>query len=180
MDPRASEIIDFWKGLGEAAWFARSDETDAAIRERFSALHAEAQQGALDGWMKEPAECLTLIILLDQFSRNMFRGDARAFAADAQALSVANHAIASGYHLSVDRKLVDFLFLPLMHSESIIDQHRCVALMHAFSDPKAFEFAIIHKRIIQRFGRYPHRNQALGRPTTPAEKAFLESGGFSA
>jgi uncharacterized protein (DUF924 family) len=180
VDPRAQEIIEFWQGLGEAAWFVRSDEVDDRIRERFAALHAEASSGALDGWMQDPDECLALIILLDQFSRNMFRGSARAFASDAQALAVANHALARGFHLRVDRALIDFVFMPLMHSESIIDQHRCVALMHAFSGPTAFEFAILHRRIIQRFGRYPHRNAVVGRATTPAEKAYLDNGGFSA
>lgn len=167
-------------GLGEAERFARNDEVDARIRERFAQIHAQAQSGALDGWMQGPQECLALIILLDQFSRNMFRGDPRAFASDAKALAAANHAIARGYHLSIDPALVDFMFLPLMHSESIIDQQRCVALMHAFSGPRALEFAILHRRIIERFGRYPHRNSVLGRPTTPAEKAYLDNGGFSA
>ncbi len=180
MDKRAQEVIDFWQGIGPEGWFARNDAVDAQITEKFASLHADAAQGRLDGWMQNAWECLALVIVLDQFSRNMFRGGPKAFACDAHALAVANHAIASGFHLDIDRKLADFYFMPLMHSESVLDQRRCVALMHAFSTPNSLHFAKLHLHVIERFGRFPHRNPVLGRTTTPAERAYLEGGGFSA
>ncbi len=180
MDKRAQEVIDFWQEIGPKAWFARNDAIDAQITDKFAALHGEAAKGRLDGWMQHAGECLALVILLDQFSRNMFRGGPKAFACDAHALAVANHAIASGFHLDVDPGLADFFFMPLMHSESVVDQRRCVALMHAYSNPQSVHFAKLHLRIIERFGRFPHRNPMLGRNTTPAEKAYMDGGGFSA
>lgn len=180
MDKRAQEVIDFWLGLGPKAWFARSDAVDAQIIEKFASLHAEAAEGRLDHWMQHAGECAALVIVLDQFSRNMFRGGPQAFACDAHALAVANHAIASGFHRDVESSLADFFYMPMMHSESVLDQRRCVALMHAFSSSDSLHYAKLHLRVIERFGRFPHRNPVLGRTTTPAETAYLESGGFSA
>jgi uncharacterized protein (DUF924 family) len=177
VDSEAAEVIEFWRSIGEDGWFRRNADVDAQIRSRFGKLHDRAVAGALQGWLDNPQSCLALIIVLDQFSRNMFRDDARAFAADHQALAAANHALAAGYHLQVDRKLADFLFMPLMHSESIVDQQRCVALFHAYS-PGSLAYAIQHRDIIARFGRFPHRNAVLGRPVSPAERAFLDAGGF--
>lgn len=178
MNAEAAEVLEFWRSIGAAGWFARNDEIDAQIRETFAGLHARAAAGQLQDWLDHPRSCLALIIVLDQFSRNMFRDDPRAFAADPQALAAANHALAAGYHLQVERDFVDFIFLPLMHSESIIDQQRCVALMHAWSSDESYKYALMHRDIIARFGRYPHRNALLGRPTSPAEQAFLDADGF--
>jgi uncharacterized protein (DUF924 family) len=177
MDAQATQVLEFWRSIGAAGWFARSDDVDAQIRERFAGLHAQAVAGKLNGWLDQPYSCLALVIVLDQFSRNMFRNDPRTFAADAQALAVANHALAASYHQQVDREMADFFFMPLMHSESILDQQRCVALMHGHS-PASLIYAIQHRDIIARFGRFPHRNAVLGRPTSPAEQAYLDGGGF--
>jgi uncharacterized protein (DUF924 family) len=180
LNAEAREVLEFWRSIGAAGWFMRSDDVDIRVRDRFAGLHAKAVAGQLNGWMDDPHSCLALVIVLDQFSRNMHRNDSRAFSADAQALSVANHALAAGYHLQVERELADFFFMPLMHSESILDQQRCVALMHAHSNANSFNFAVIHRDIIARFGRFPHRNAVLGRPTSPAEQAYLDAGGFKA
>jgi uncharacterized protein (DUF924 family) len=178
VDAEAPEVLEFWRSIGASGWFACNDDVDARIRDGFAGLHAKAVAGQLQGWLEQPYSCLALIIVLDQFPRNMFRGDPRAFAADAQALAAANHAIAAGYHLQVEREMADFFFTPLMHSESILDQQRCVALMHAHSGREAFRFAVIHRDIIARFGRFPHRNAVLGRPSSPAERAYLDADGF--
>lgn len=171
-------ILDYWRALGPQGWFRKDEAVDREIGERFGKLHAEASAGLLDHWRGEPGPCLALVIILDQFSRNMFRGDARAFAQDALALQIAREAIAAGFDRQVDPVLRSFLLMPFMHSESIVDQQRAVALFHALG-AEGLKYAIIHRDVIARFGRFPHRNAALGRHTTRAEEAFLAAGGFS-
>jgi uncharacterized protein (DUF924 family) len=173
-----SEVVEFWQSIGEKAWFARNDEVDQRIRGRFLGLHGKATRGELENWRRESLSCLALIILLDQFSRNLYRNDARAFTHDGYARAIATDAIVAGLNLRVEPQLAMFFYLPFMHSESIADQRRCVRLMHQLGNAEGLKFAIIHHDIILRFGRFPHRNPALGRHTTPAERAFLEAGGF--
>jgi uncharacterized protein (DUF924 family) len=175
----AADVLDFWRAAGADKWFEKDDGFDRAIREGFLATYEAAARGELGDWEKTPDGALALVIVLDQFSRNMFRNDARAFAADPLALAAAGRAIAAGFDRRIDRDLVPFLYMPLMHSENIDDQRRCVELFAAHGDPNNLKFAKIHEDIIARFGRFPHRNKVLGRATTPEEQTFLEQGGFS-
>lgn len=135
--------------------------------------------GKLDDWAATPAGALALIIVLDQFSRNLGRGTAQAFAGDERALALAVRAVAAGFDPLVEAPLRKFFYMPFMHSERLSDQHRSVLLCHALHDPGTLPYAREHARIIRRFGRFPHRNPILGRHTTPAEAAFLAGGGFA-
>lgn len=186
-DPRAAEVLSFWFGTREdygkrrKCWFEKDDAFDAEVRERFLALHATAARGALDSWQSECAECLALIVVLDQFSRHIHRGTALAFASDAQALAVAKHALANHYDgmlLPVERM---FMYLPFEHSEALEDQLAACELIEpltAFeSTGDAHRFAIRHCDIIRRFGRFPHRNAALGRVSSALELEFLKEPG---
>ncbi len=184
-DARAREVLDFWFGApgtpghGEARaeWFRKDPAFDAAIRDRFGALHEEAARGGLGGWEAAPGPMLALVIVLDQFSRNLFRGDRRAFAQDARALACARAALARGddrLRLPVERQ---FLYLPFEHSEDPADQDLCVELMRsleAFAPTRGLTaWAEKHRDLIRRFGRFPHRNAALGRDSTPEELDYL-------
>ncbi len=184
-DSRAAEVLSFWFRGPEKrkAWFEKDPAFDAEIRARFLPLHEAAAAGALARWRDSPGDCLALVVALDQFPRNMFRGSARAFAADPLALATAKHALALGYDramLPVERQ---FLYLPLEHSESLADQERCLELMREIAVfPETADlpkWAQAHLDIIQRFGRFPHRNAALGRASTPEEIAFLQQPGSS-
>ena len=147
------------------------------MRETFLATYETATAGQLSAWEATAEGALALVIVLDQFPRNMFRGDARTFAADATARAVANRALKRGYDQDVAANERGFLFLPFMHSEDITDQQRCVELYRAAGDEN-LKWALQHADIIRRFGRFPHRNAVLGRATTPQEQAFLDDGGF--
>lgn len=167
-------VLDFWLlQVGSDKWFVRDDALDDEIRGKFSALHQRAVAGALSEWRETPGGCLAEIILLDQFSRNLYRDDARAFAADGQARQVMDHALARGFDkdMSVDERR--FLYMPLQHSENVADQARSVELFRTLEDDKTFEYTLRHQEIIVRFGRFPHRNTALGRDSTAEEIAFL-------
>jgi uncharacterized protein (DUF924 family) len=179
-DPRAAEVLRFWFRGGERrkVWFTKDPAFDAEIRAHFLSTHEEAAAGALAHWKELPGECLALVVALDQFPRNMFRGGARAFAADALALDAARHALDRGYDrdaLPVERL---FFYLPLEHSESLADQVRCCELMEALKPhpetADAHDWALKHCEVIRRFGRFPHRNAALGRESTAAEIEFLK------
>jgi uncharacterized protein (DUF924 family) len=172
-------VVAFWREAGPKKWFEKNDAFDREIRERFGALHAEAAAGKHDDWAKTPEGALALLILFDQFSRNLFRGSAETYARDAKAREIAYRAVASGFDRQVDPAVRKFFYMPLMHSESILDQERCVALSHALGDPDTFKYARHHAGIVRRFGRFPHRNALLGRHTSPAEQAFLDGGGFA-
>ena len=139
-----------------------------------------AAAGRLDDWQSRPDGTLALLLLLDQFPRNLFRGDARAFSTDAQARRIAEQAIARGIDRLFEIPERGFFYMPLMHSEDLADQERCLALFRDAADPEGVKHAEIHADIIRRFGRFPHRNPALGRSTTEEERAFLEAGGFGA
>ena len=178
-DAAAIDIIDFWWQAGPAKWFAKDGDFDRQIVERFGGLHAKAAAGELAHWEETPHGALALVILLDQFSRNMLRDDPRAFAQDPLALEIAERAIARGFDKVlplIDRR---FFYLPHEHSEDITVQHRCCDLMRGTQDQECIHYALIHLEIISRFGRFPHRNAILGRENTPEEEAFLEAGGFS-
>jgi uncharacterized protein (DUF924 family) len=185
MSPTAT-ILDFWFGAPDdpefgrprKAWFTNDPAFDDEMRRRFLADYEKAARGELDALRSSAEGCLALCILLDQFPRNAFRGDPRAFATDAQAVAVAEHAIAQGF----DRQLLPvqrwFLYLPYEHSEDLAHQRRAVELFGAVSeamhDPEPVEWAVKHLRVIERFGRFPHRNAVLGRTSTPEEIEFLK------
>lgn len=180
----AQHILDFWiDETGPDKWYGTDSALDDAIRDRFEQTWTRAQRVGSTGWDPTPANTLAAIILFDQFPRNMFRQDRRAFASDTLARAKAKHAIDMGWDRRIDGPARQFFYLPLMHSESLADQDRCVRL---FKDrmPEAADNMIharAHREVIRLFGRFPHRNGDLGRGSTPAEQAFLSNeGGYRA
>jgi uncharacterized protein (DUF924 family) len=188
VDPE--KILDFWfgredePGYGEfrEVWFRKDPEFDRMIRDRFEDLHEAAATGGLDGWKEEARSCLALVILLDQFPRNMYRGDPKGYATDRKAQETAGYAV----DRALDRELPAFqrmfLYMPFMHSEELEQQRRSVELFRGLggegeADPTSY--AVQHMEIIERFGRFPHRNEILGRQTTPEEAEFLNQPGSS-
>ena len=174
-----ADIVSFWREAGPEKWFEKDDEFDLTIRSRFLAIHEAAARGDLAAFEETAEGALALVILLDQFPRNMFRGSARAFATDPLARAVANRALARGFDREADTTMRPFFYLPFMHSELLADQDRCLRLYETFGDPEQLKFAVTHRDIIVKYGRFPHRNRALGRETTQAEREFLDGGGFS-
>jgi uncharacterized protein (DUF924 family) len=170
-----ADIVSFWREAGPGKWFAQDDRFDLAIRSRFLLTHEAAAKGELAEWEISAEGALALIILLDQFPRNMFRRQACAFASDARARAVADRALANGFDQAVDVAMRAFFYLPLMHSEALGDQDRSVRLFEALGDPGQLRYAKEHRATIQQFGRFPRRNHALNRDSTPAERAFLEA-----
>jgi uncharacterized protein (DUF924 family) len=179
------EVLNFWfgregeEGYGEfrEAWFNRDPEFDREIRDRFEPVYEQAAAGRLDDWKSEARSCLALIVVLDQFPRNMYRGDARMYAADEKAREAARHAVEHAY----DRELSPygrlFIYLPFEHSEELDDQRLSVELFRGLATEMGSEdllgYAVRHLEIVERFGRFPHRNEILGRRTTPEETKFL-------
>lgn len=182
---RASEVLDFWFGReGEEgyggfreAWFTKDEAFDDEVRDRFGDLHEEAASGDLDSWKEEAESCLALIIVLDQFSRNMFRGDARSWATDAKALAMAKYAVEHALDRELPALQRSFVYMPFMHSEDLEDQRKSVELFGTGEDNA--KYATAHMEIVERFGRFPHRNEILGRTTTPEEAEFLRGPGSS-
>jgi uncharacterized protein (DUF924 family) len=172
------DVLAFWRAAGPKKWFAKNDAFDAEIRDRFLATYEAAASGELSHWETSPDGAYALIVVLDQFPRNMFRGDARTFAADPLARAVADRAIARGYDQQFAQSERTFFYLPFEHSEDLADQERCVALNRVHGDADGLKWAELHLDIIRRFGRFPHRNTVLGRASTPEEQAFLDGGGF--
>jgi uncharacterized protein (DUF924 family) len=172
------DVLAFWRAAGPDKWFTKDAAFDDAIRARFLATCEAAAARAL-AWDDSAEGALALLIVLDQFPRNIFRGSARAFAADPLAREVATRAIARGFDSQVAVAERGFFYLPFEHSEALADQERCVALNRASGDADALKWAELHADIIRRFGRFPHRNAVLGRATTPDEQAFLDGGGFA-
>jgi uncharacterized protein (DUF924 family) len=170
-------VLAFWREAGPNRWFTRDEAFDASVRENFLATYQAAAAGELSDWEATAEGALALVIVLDQFPRNMFRGDARTYATDAAARAAANRALKRGYDMDVPETERGFLFLPFMHSEDMSDQRRCVELYRAAGDEN-LKYAEQHADIIRRFGRFPHRNAVLGRATTAEEQAFLDAGGF--
>lgn len=175
--------LDFWFGPEphrfRPEWFQKDAAFDAAIRARFLATQERAARRALHGWSATAHGALALVIVLNQFSRNLFRDDARAFATDAHARRITTDAIARGFDRALPPIARMFLCLPFEHSESLADQERSVALFESIEDPgvrdAVLPYAVRHRDIIRRFGRFPHRNRVLGRTSTPAERAFLST-----
>lgn len=172
------DVLTFWREAGPKAWFAKKDAFDNAIRSRFELLHHAAARGELSDWEHAAEGTLALLLLLDQFPRNLYRGSAHQFATDPLARSIASRAVARGFDQAFEKNLRGFFYLPFEHSEDPVDQARSIALYEAMDDPELTKWARLHADIITRFGRFPHRNACLGRETTPEEQAFLDGGGF--
>lgn len=169
------QILDFWFGeLTPKMHWQKSDELDLTIKKRFGLLHKQAVQGEMFEWRTTPDGALAEVILLDQFSRNMFRDTAQAFAYDSLAIVLAQVAVEKGFHLKLPIEQRCFLFMPYMHSESSIIHDVAVELFTEFGDANTLDFEMKHKAIIDRFGRYPHRNAILGRQSTEQEIVFLK------
>ncbi len=174
----AREVVAFWQEAGPGRWFAKDDAFDALFRERFLASHEAAAGGRLAHWAGTPEGALALVILLDQFPRNAFRGTPRMYATDPQAREVAAAAVQAGHDRALPVEMRLFLYLVFAHSEALADQDRSVALFGALGEPHLAR-AIHHRDIVRRFGRFPHRNPVLGRPMRPEERRWLEEGGFA-
>lgn len=175
----ALELLDFWWTAGPAAWFDGGAEFDAAC-EPFRDLHDRAARGDLDDWQTTPVTTLALLLLLDQLPRNLHRGSARAFATDTKALAIAERALSRGFDKAYPMPARNFFYLPFMHSEDLAMQERSLDLYRAAGVQDTYFYALVHFDAVRRFGRFPHRNDVLGRETTEVEKAYLASGGFSA
>ena len=173
------QIVSFWEKAGEKRWFTKDPAFDQKIHEQFLVTHQAAAMEKLGEWEETPEGALALLLLLDQFPRNMFRSTARAFANDPQARTIATRAIKRGFDKKVPRELRGFFYLPFEHSEELADQERNLKLTKATKDKDLVKWAKIHYDIIKQFGRFPHRNEILGRSSTPEETAFLEQGGFA-
>ena len=172
-----SEVVEFWRAAGPKRWFAKSKAFDAEFKQRFLPAHEAALRGYLIGWSLTAEGALALVLLLDQLPRNAFRDKPRSFETDALARETAEQALVKGFDRQVDELLRPFFYMPFMHSEHLKDQQRCVELC-AGVDANTQRFAVMHRDIIARFGRFPHRNAGLGRASTPEETAFLADGGF--
>ncbi|HEY8002843.1 MAG TPA: DUF924 family protein [Phenylobacterium sp.] len=173
------DVIGFWRQAGPEKWFKKLIAFDEAVRLKFEPTHHRAARGEYDGWIGDAQGALALMILLDQFPRNLYRGSAHAFATDPKARAFARAAVDAGFDREVEPALRNFFYLPFEHSESLADQDFCLALCTEAGDADNLKWAALHRDIIVRFGRFPHRNQALGRRTTPEEQEFLDEGGFS-
>ncbi len=175
----ATDVLDYWSQIGNKGWWVKNPQVDAEIHAKFGKLHADACQGKLDEWADTPDGALALIIVLDQFSRNMFRSDSRCFTHDAKSLEIAKTALEKGFDKKAQEDLRFFFYLPFEHSENIEDQNKSVELFEAYNgSPDFMKAALEHQDIIARFGRFPHRNKMLGRETTPEEQAYLDGDGF--
>ena len=173
----AHEVAMFWREAGPQRWFAKSDAFDKEFTERFLSAHYAAARREYEAWLQFPEGALALMVLLDQFPRNAFRNTAHMFATDLLAQHYAKRLLDQGMDARVDTSVRLFLYLPFMHAESLEDQQRCVALCDALGQSQ--DYAREHLEIIEKFGRFPHRNPALGRQTTAEEQAFLDAGGFA-
>lgn len=172
----ADDIIDFWfSDSMRPAWFRSTVALDTTIRTRFEATWRQATLGRFNHWDETAAGALALVILLDQFPLNMFRGTARAFASEGDAIRVARQAVERGFDATLSDPQKAFLYMPLMHSESLVDQERSVELYEAAGLVDNLRFARHHRELVQRFGRFPHRNAILGRESTAGERAYLAS-----
>jgi uncharacterized protein (DUF924 family) len=176
---KARDITGFWMRAGPSRWFTKDAAFDGALSVRFRDALAEARGGAFDHWGATPEGALALVLLLDQVSRNIHRGSPLAFAGDAKALALAKRSAGLGYHHHFPAPQAQWFFMPYEHAEDIDAQWRCVALFQTMGLSEMVHYARIHLDIIQRFGRFPHRNPVLGRVSTDEEIAFLKAGGFS-
>lgn len=173
----AREMVAFWRDAGAGKWFNGGAEFDAECRERFLEAHFTAARREFAGWMDDAEGALALLLLLDQIPRNVFRGSAHAFATDGLAREIAERAVDAGFDMRIDVPMRIFFYMPFEHSEDMADQDRAVALFTAMGNAGYLDYARRHRDVIARFGRFPHRNAALGRTSTPQEQAWLEAGG---
>jgi uncharacterized protein (DUF924 family) len=176
------DVLAFWLDeIGADGWYKSDESIDAEIRDRFEDTWAGARQGRYSLWLTYPTGALAYIVLTDQFPRNMFRGTAKAFATDRAALTAAKAAIGKGWDMRIDEPARQFFYLPLMHSENLFDQERCVRLL-CERMPKTGASNLLHARahreVIRKFGRFPYRNDALSRSTTPHEAEYVSNGGY--
>ncbi|MCC5973030.1 MAG: DUF924 domain-containing protein [Rubellimicrobium sp.] len=181
---RCDAVIDFWiREIGPAGWYAGTTAIDEQVRDRFADLWHEAMDGGLGPWLVSPAGALAYLIVTDQFPRNIFRDDPRAFASDAIARAAAKLAIANGWDMEIPEPERQFFYLPLMHAENLVDQDRSVE-MFATRMPETnaenLAHAEAHREVIRRYGRFPTRNAALGRENLPEEERYLAEGGYGA
>ncbi|MFX0545770.1 DUF924 family protein [Roseovarius sp. S1116L3] len=176
------EILAFWlDDVGPKGWYAPTDALDAQIRDRFEPALQSARNGAYGLWLTYPTGTLAYIILMDQLPRNMFRGAGTAFATDRHAVAAAKAAIGRKWDMMIDEPARQFFYLPLMHSENLCDQERCIRLIcerMPETDDSQLLHARAHREVIRQFGRFPYRNEALGRRSTPAETAYLKAGAY--
>lgn len=170
------EIIGFWYSEEMSKrWFSSTPELDTEIRNNYELLWASAAKGELDEWKNSPEGCLALVIVLDQFPLNMFRGEARSFSTEHKAIETTKYALAKGYHQTLPAEKLTFLYMPLMHSENIEDQALSVKLFGEARLENNLRFAEHHRELIRKFGRFPHRNTILGRESTAEEIEYLNS-----
>lgn len=175
-----SDVIDFWfDPQVKPLWFKKSEEFDRQIKERFEAVYLRAKTGELDKWRDSSLSTLALVIILDQFPRNMYRQTPQAFGTDDMAIALTKYALDRNYQTSLTEEQQVFLYMPLMHSESRDDQALSVEIFSKLGRENNLKFARKHQEIIARFGRFPHRNQIIGRKSTPAEEEFLTQPGSS-
>ncbi len=172
------EVLAFWREAGPEKWFSKDEAFDQTCRDRFMPTYEAAARGDLNEWELTPEGALAVVLLLDQFPRNMFRGRRETYKTDPVALMVADRAIERGFDHKVEPELRRFFYLPFMHSESLRHQERSVALNEALGDEDSIKWARHHHDVVARFGRFPHRNAILERETTPEEEAFLQEDGF--
>jgi uncharacterized protein (DUF924 family) len=172
----AAQVVAFWRDAGPDQWFARDEAFDARFREHFLTAHFAASRRELEHWMDDAQGMLALVLLLDQFPRNCFRGSGHAYATDPLARHYAKRAVDAGLDARVDPVLRVFVYLPFEHSEDAADQARSIELMGNV-DAGYLQYAVAHRDVIERFGRFPHRNRELGRENTPDEQAWLDAGG---
>jgi uncharacterized protein (DUF924 family) len=174
-----NDVLGFWRNAGPEKWFKKLAAFDEAIRLKFEPVHHAAARGEYDAWTATAEGALALLILLDQFPRNLYRNSGHAFATDPKARTIARAAVEAGFDREVERALRNFFYLPFEHSEDLTDQDFGLALCAEAGDADNLKWSTLHREIIVRFGRFPHRNAALGRTTTPEEQEFLDEGGFA-
>ena len=177
-EPTPQDVVAFWRDAGPPKWFAKDDAFDAACRERFMGAWEKAARGELASWEKTPEGALALILLLDQMPRNMFRGDPRTWSTDPQALAAATRALDKGFDQEIEADLRAFVYLPFEHAEDLPAQDLSLVLFEKLGAAEQLKWARHHHAIIARFGRFPHRNETLGRTSTPEELAYLEEDDF--
>lgn len=179
MPAMPNDVLIFWTNAGPTKWYSAKPAFDEVIRLKFEPVHHAAARGEYDDWAVTPKGALALLIVLDQFPRNLYRKSAHAFATDPKARAIARVAAENGWHRDVDPEMRQFMLLPFEHSEDLADQDYGLALAEALGDAEMVKWHRIHRDIIVRFGRFPHRNPMLGRTTTVEEQAFLDEGGFA-
>ena len=175
----AQRVVTFWREAGYEKWFSRDEGFDARFHDEFRDAHFQAAKRELEHWSSQADSALALVLLLDQFPRNCFRGSAHSYATDGLARHYAERAIRAGFDREVDAALRIFFYMPFEHSEALSDQQRSLDLFAALGDENYIKYAQLHYDLIARFGRFPHRNEVMGRESTREEIDYLEGGGFS-